>query len=424
MRFAVITLVSLFLYACCLHAQTVSVGAFLATAEKDVSVEAQNEKVDFLEGSSKMMPVIDDIEIRIRNEGFYFDRQRYSLRVEPRGIGETKAGRELYRANVNFNQQRKDLLVTRALNDRYSLVVELLEKECRLKLHKELVVLYEDKLKVLQQKSGNIKFDITDLIAAEDRLTRLKFEGIERERSIKQLKKKIALYLGVDTLTAFDTTGFITVDFISDWVTNTDFSLDTNNVYLKYDRVDFQQSMSRLNLEEAEGRRYVSFFEFSYDHDRMLEELEEKTPERNEAYSMEIGIRIPYINSDRHDINRRKLSYLSDKEDYMELKRDLERRMQKDVGDIKVLVSQYYFLKARGDDVNAESSLKKFMEMEGVDPLILLEIKESILENEEDKMQIEFDILRNYIRVLDVTGMLPKKPLRNYLSLKQEVIKQ
>ncbi len=422
MRFAVITVVSLFICLIHTHAQTVSIGAFLATAEKDVSVGAQKEKVEFLEGSSKNMPVIDDIEVRIRNEAYQFDEQRYSLRVEPRGIGETKAGRDLYRTRTGYNRQRKELLITRALKDRYSLVVELLAKECMLQLQKELVVLYEDKLKVLEQKSGDLKFDLTDLIRVENKLTRFKFENIERERSVNRLKKEIGGYLSREDFTAFDTAGFVTVKSISEWIEKNNFSLDTNNVYLKYDRLNFQLAENRLNLETAEGRRYISFFEFGYDHGRMKEELDEKTPERNEAFIMNLGIRIPYINTDRHDINRRKLTYLSDKEDYLELKRELKERMEKDVGDIKVLVSQYSFLDARGSDVNAESSLKRYMEMEGVDPLILLEIRESIIENDIQKEKIKFDILRNYIRVIDVTGQLSQKPHRNYLSLKQEVI--
>jgi len=422
MRFAVITTVSLFIYVSYIHAQTVSIGTFIATAEKDVSVEAQKEKVEFLKESSKSMPVIDDIEVRIRNEAFQFDEQRYSLRVEPRGIGETKAGRELYRTRSGYNNQRKELLITRALKDRYSVVAELLAKECMLQLQKELVVLYEDKLQVLQQKSGDIKFDLTDLIKVENKLTQLKFENIERERSINRLKKEIGGYLSLEDFTAFDIAGFVTVQSISDWIEKNDFSLDTNNVYLKYDRLNFQLAENRLNLETAEGRRYINFFEFGYDHGRMQNELDEKTPERNQAFIMNLGIRIPYINTDRHDINRRKLTYLSDKENYFELKRELEERMEKDVEDIKLLVSQYTFLEARGSDVNAESSLKRYMEMEGVDPLILLEIRESIIENDIKKKKIKFDILRNYIRVIDVTGQLSQKPLRNYLSLKQEVI--
>ena len=83
-------------------------------------------------------------------------------------------------------------------------------------------------------------------------------------------------------------------------------------------------------------------------------------------------------------------------------------------------MSQYQFLEARKNDVDAESSLKRYLEMEGVDPLILLSIRESILDNDIELLEIKFSILRNYIRVLDTSGELSRKPLKNYLSMKQE----
>ena len=45
-----------------------------------------------------------------------------------------------------------------------------------------------------------------------------------------------------------------------------------------------------------------------------------------------------------------------------------------------------------------------------------------MIENEIRLNRIKFDIIRNYIRVVDVTGHLFDKPFRNYLSVKQEAV--
>jgi hypothetical protein len=112
------------------------------------------------------------------------------------------------------------------------------------------------------------------------------------------------------------------------------------------------------------------------------------------------------------------------RDNYDELKKELRERIKKDIQDIKLLVSQYEFLEARKNDVNAESSLKRYLEMEGIDPILLLSIKEDILKNDIDKERIKHDIFRNYIRIIDATGMICKRPFRNYLHMNKEIITQ
>ena len=417
-----------------IQAQTAPVSTFILTALKDGDLKDQKDIIDYLEGSSANMPIIDDIEVRIRNEAFKFDRQRYSLRVEPRGLGETRASKEYYKATIKYQKQKKDVVEHELLTDRYTFIIELLNYQAIYRLHKDLITLYEDRIKVLQTQMEDTKIDLSDIIKAEDKLSRFKFENLERERRIKKMEEKIAKYLKEEGLTTFDTTGFIDVENIGKEVDTVTYTIDKNNVYLEYDHRDFQLAKSRYNLETAEGRRYINFFQFSYDHDNMMDEWEIKEDNEtlpdylkqdynlNRAYIMEVGLRIPFFNIDRHDIHRRKMNYLKAKEDWKDLERTLERRLEKDVEDIRLLVSQYNFLKARRDDVQAESSLKKYLEMDGVDPLILLSIRESIIENDIELEKIKFDIFRNYIRLLDTSGKISEKPLVNYLSMNREII--
>ena len=101
-----------------------------------------------------------------------------------------------------------------------------------------------------------------------------------------------------------------------------------------------------------------------------------------------------------------------------------ELKMNKDESDIRALIRQYEFLTARENEVDAEASLKKYLELSGVDPLVLLSIKENLIKNSVEKKGVYFSILRNFIYVLDATGQLSRSPLRNYLSQQREVITQ
>jgi hypothetical protein len=408
------------------YAQQAPISTFILTALDDGDLKDQKKNIAYLEGSSANMPIIDDIEARVRNRAFEFDKQRYTLRVEPRGFGETRASTKYYKTTVKHQKQKKDVLVNELLTDRYNYIIELLNRQTLYNMNNGLITVYEDRIKVLQKQMENMECDLNDIIKAEDKLTQLKFENIERKRRINRMKEKIGKEIKDNSFTGFDTSGFVDIEGINKEVNTTAFTVDKNNVYLEYDRLDFQRAKSRYDLENAEGRRYLSYLEFSYDHGERFDELERKKEGKeydlNRTYLMELGIRIPYINVDRHDIHRRKLSYLRAKEDYKAMRRRLERRTEKDVEDIKLLVSQYNFLTARRDDVKAESSLKKYLEMDGVDPLILLSIRESIIENDIELEKIKFDIFRNYIRLLDASGKISEKPLRNYLSMNKAVM--
>lgn len=409
-----------------IYAQTAPVSTFILKALKQGDLKDQKKIISYLEGSSGNMPVVDDIEARIRNRAFEFDRQRYTLRVEPRGLGETRASKNYYNATVKRQKQKKDVMEHEFLTDRYTFIIELLNRQAMYRLHKKLITIYEDRINVLQNQAEGMKCDLSEIIKAEDKLTELKFENIEQDRRIKKMENNVAKELKDDGLTTFDTSGFIDVESIGRNIDTATFTIDKSNVYLKYDQLDFKREKTRYNLETAEGRRFLSFLEFSYDHGSLVDEVDRKSEGKdydfNRAYLMEVGIRIPYINVDRHDMHRRKMNYLKAKEDCKDLERKLKGRLKKDVEDIKLLVSQYGFLKARRDDVKAESSLKKYLEMDGVDPLILLSIRESIIENDIELEKIKFDIFRNYIRLLDTSGKISDKPLVNYLSMSREIM--
>lgn len=414
---------------------TMDIGTFLLSVQEDSSLAIQNEINSFLERSSPTIPIIDDIEFRIRNQAYRFDAQRYSLRLSPRGLGESIANKNVRNADVSYNKQRKKVLTSKLLFNRYYLIIELLYHQTIINYYKDLTVLYEDKISVLKKLVSSLDFDLNDIVSAENKLTKTRLDIINFEKNIALLKKGFLPLMGIqicfnpayDTFNTFDTTGLVTVEYIQEFIQQSKFVIDSENVFLKNDLLEFQLAENRYKLEIAESKRFISFFEFAYDHGERMDELARKNDGKdydlNRAFIMDIGFRIPYFNTDRNDINRRKLAYLSGREDFVELKRELDYRINKDSDDITNLVSQYTYLKARKNDVNAESSLKRYLETEGVDPLALLSLKESIINNDINMEEIKFNILRNYIRILEVTGKLSQEPYRNYLSLNQEVLK-
>jgi hypothetical protein len=184
-------------------------------------------------------------------------------------------------------------------------------------------------------------------------------------------------------------------------------------------RLDLDLEQKKYELERAESRQYISYLGFGYDNDEMISQIEKRNKDKehdlNSAYSIQLGIRIPYLTDAQHDIIRRKIALVSAKDEYDQLKRELKDQIDKDLKDLKSFIAQYRYLKAREQEVDAKSSLKKYLQLSGVNPTILLSIQESILKNQINRSKTEFSIYRNYIQVIDVTGELSKWPLKNFL---------
>jgi hypothetical protein len=398
----------------------VSIDSFLATAYRDSSVISQKRQIDGLSGRYDGLPFVDNIEFRFQNRAWNIQQQRYTLRLEPRGIGETGAGRHYTNSQSVRNEQNMELLVNTALTDRYANVLDLMEQKAADCLNSELMLVYEDRIKVLESKKYDPNFDLTILIETEQELSKLHSQNFEKQSSIKLLQREATMFLGDSTFTEFDTSGFVSIDSVISFVERTQFVLDTNNVYLKRYRREFELDKARFDLDKAENRRYISYTEFSYDNGDMRDEIDRKNTgkyyDMKNAYAVEIGVSIPDVTLSRYDMTRRKAAFLSSQAEYEGLKRSLQKKMERDVEDIRSFIGQYRYLLARENEVDAEASLKKYMEINGADPLVLLSIKEGLLKNAIKLMEVRFGILRNYINVLDVTGLLSKKPLVNYLS--------
>ncbi|HAJ79721.1 MAG TPA: hypothetical protein DCO75_08105 [Fibrobacteres bacterium] len=413
---------------CCIsvYGQATPVKKILFTSFSDQTVNTQEEKIKCLDGSFLGVPFIDDVELKLRNSQFDINYMRYTLQVKPKGFGETGALYHYNRSLFDKTDQKKKLLVNEALKERYLLVIDFWEQENVLQMYDDLITLYDDKIKVMETRTFDTKFDLNDLIIAENENTRLRAQRFDLQKLIGLISDTAGYYLGDTSFNSFDTAGLVDIETIIGLIDKTSFSLDTNNVYLENLRLDFQLARTRYDLEKAQSRRYINDLSFAYNNGSYLDEINKRNADKSyntdKAYFFEVGFKIPDLTLSHLQVNKKEADLLTAKEDYEQLKRDLANKMKKDLADIRSLLSQYKFMKARENEVDATASLKKYLQMTGIDPLVLLSTKESIVKNRITMAKIRFDILRNYIHVMDITGELSRQPLVNYLSLSREVI--
>ena len=398
----------------------------LQSAHNDRVVLSQDQEYAISGRSYSGIPGIDDIELRIRNSAFNPDNFRYSIRVNPRGLFETRAASRYNSSIITNKDMKRMLLLNTAVYNRYLLFVDLLEQETMHALYLELVTLYDDRISVMENSSFGEDFRLEKLVKAEHDRTKEKIYTYEIEKYISVLKQRARIFLNDSSFSGFDTTGLVSIETIMKRIETTDFELDTNNVYMDVYRSRLGLAEARFNLEKAESRRYIDLLSFTYDNGDMVDEIDRKYRSKdydlNKAYALEVGVRIPNLTTSRHELNKRKADLLSEVEKYEQVRETLSEKVRKDLADLEQLIAQYRYLKARETEVDAEASLKKFLQIDGIDPMILLEIKENIIKNKINRTKIKYGILRNYLYVIDNAGMLSDSPMRNYLAENEDVI--
>jgi hypothetical protein len=405
---------------CALPASEAKVSQYLNTAYDDIAVKRQNERLSLIESSRAGLPFLDDVSFRVRNEAFNFGAQRYSLRLEPLGFGETMSRRKLLKTQQEYRRLRQRFTLNSVLLKRYEETIDFLEKQAELSLLKETQALCEDRVYVLGKLTGKPDFDLEKLIDSENSLTKATIDVIEQEKKLGYAVDRIQNLLCDTTFSGFDTAGIIGMDAIRLFTSGISDTVDSFNLYLRNEKLRFSVSKSEYMNDAAKERNFLDFVEVSFDTREYINEKSNMSEgdayNLNKSWIIEAGFRIPGITTDRYDMARTRIRFAESEQDYRIMEQELILSMKKDAEDIRVLMEQYVFLQARENDVKAESSLKKYLEMDGVDPVRLLSIKESIIRNKMQKTNIRFSILRNYIRILDASGALSQEPVRNYLS--------
>jgi hypothetical protein len=407
-------------------AEPVKLGQLLSTAKNAVDVTIEQEKSDYLKNTRTFVPLIRDAELRVGSKFSAFNRPEYTIRVQPVGFGETRSTKMMMNALSGQASEAKLLRLNEALLDRYEMGLTYLEYSRTYELQEQLIVVYEDRIKVLEKKVFSNSADLSMVIDAEDALTKLKSDHIELGREIRVLQNKITSLLCNKLFSGIDTSGFKSVSLLAAEVDTMVLVPDTNNVYMNYYRAELNLTKCRYELERAESRQYIPYMDFSFDQDEYVKQYGDKKDSKKynfkKAYSVEVGLKIPFFNYDRQTIARRKVEFLSDKESCEKARVEMEDQMYKDIEDIKALNALYKHLQKRELEVDAEASLKKYLQMSGVDPAMVLSIKESVLKNSIKLENVKFSLMRNYIRVLNLSGKLLEQPLRNYVSSNSELV--
>ncbi len=393
----------------------IGIDDYLKTAANDETLGFQNEKIAFLKTSSSNTPFLNEVELRVKIDEFKSDRQTYAARFKPNGWGEAEDGRRVYGATLAYNEAHGNELFCRALKARYMTVIDYLFNRDAVELNEKLMILYEDRVTVLKRMAGSHDFDGNDLIDAENDIIKLQLDLIDLKNKIANIEDEIRRNAPSGQI-EFGTEKIVDIEYMRKFAGETMKSEAVENVYTQNARLNSELAAARYRLERSENRKYIRFVEAEYDLD--------DRDDFEKAFSIQVGFSIPIVNPNRLDVNRRKLASLKAKSEYENKKKSAGEKIAVLSRALKRLIAQHDVLAAKKKDSGAESSYKIYRKVDGISPLILLKLKESMLKTDIAVIKTRHRLYTKYFTLLDISGKLSEKPVKNYLSANLEEIAQ
>lgn len=381
---------------------------FLGSSRFDLSLNPSKAKLDFLKENNFNGPWINRVEFRTRSNDANISQEDFRFRLTPGNPGEIKANNRYYDKqvallNIEYQDELNDALIFR-----YSLAIDhIFEFGRKANLEKQLAI-NRQLIDMMSSSTGAYNMDIGDLVDAESDELDMKL-GIESSKiSLHEIEYLIKEFYDFSGELDWSQTGLIEIKDILNLFA--EFKGKSSGQHINLVKLDQEHALAaeRFNIEKSESLRNIGYFQAEYDTDR--------GNEASDHFGYQIGIRIPIVNPDKPQLNRRKLALMDD-EAVMEREKDEYRRnLELAVLRMEHYRTQYNEIELKLEEVSQQNYISLNRPGKTIKISDLIKMNEFYNELLDKKNSVEKNIYSTYIKYLDLNGKLTELPMRNYLS--------
>lgn len=351
---------------------------------------------DFLSDHKFGSPWLRDLDFRVRSSGSQIGVEEYRMRLGLINPLEIKANRDYKRLMDRQLGAERLEVINNVMLRRYEILLE----HAFLSRKKDLLESRENEL----QKQSNLLLgaqgSLNDLIDVEESLTKLGLESIGLDHKIELVMSSVSSS-GVRNLEwgSFDV---IPIDTI--WQRTREIEWSNGMLHDRALR-SLAQKEQLLKIDQAEAFSNIGFIQGEYDLDRG------DAPADHLGFQM--GLTIPIFNSDKPQLERKKLALIDDQVE-LETSVSVEKeRVDYMISEMETSYLQLMLLAKRSQKLNEYRQLNSAISGD-LDTYIKLSELEYFIR--EKTLNYESAIRMNYIRLLHLKGKLAESPLINYLS--------
>ena len=369
----------------------------LSSQFSEYELSVLDARKDLLEENKFNSPWFRELDFRVRSNDTEVDLEDYRLRLGLLNPKEIKANRKYYQLLLDQQSLERKKLINDILLRRYELLIEHFYISNTLTINAG----YVQELQQLRDLVINETSDIAEVVDLEMEITKLEL----RNTNLRQQLEIVQLGLGIAENNS--------LKWNNDHVVN---PLDVNNIISLNSGdnrplgvLEIEQELEReetiLSIKKAESFSNLGYIQAEYDSDR--------GNDFERHFGFQIGIQIPVFNRDRPNIQRRQLEIVEDRAELEMIKQEELVRFSEYKSNIKHLVDQYAIVEksfSKLDTLKAlttqnGATIKSYSALAEYDYFLLSR-----------GITLQSNLLRQYVQLLHLQGILSDEPYVNYLS--------
>jgi hypothetical protein len=404
-------------------AQNISTTIILASATDDRRVQHNLQITDFAKTLNYTLPYLKKVEGRIGINGSALrdtifgglrNEDYYGISISPNSLLERKQQFAMKEAQVSVYAAENRVLLQQALLERYQLLATIYFGEKLLVERGKLVPILQKKhetVRAMIEQGVDIK--IKDVMDTENDRNYLFLALIEIENNLALQLKKTKQFVGTAN-TNIDFSTIIDIPKIAETVQLLKASGLIENPLLHYKKIQQDFAVAKYNIENAQNRQIFEFAQIGYQHPIAVEVLPKRINISNN-FSLRFGVQLPILGNSNKKRAEALLQQREAENSFSTTALLNERAIELQYVKVENLIKQH-----RACTEKAEQSLfKKLLTnqklMAQITVLEIVEVQISQLKLEIRCVEIAQDLMNEYIRLLDLTGAMSARPLKNYL---------
>lgn len=390
----------------------IDLNVLLAGANRDDALKLYQAQIDFLGEEKLSSPWIHRVEFRTRTNDFNLSQEDFRFRIAPTNPAEIRANKDYFRAQQELTDTRYQLALNEALVDRYETFVTWVYLwNYKASVEQEILIV-EDILLIYRSSVNSLQFDYEDYLEKEKdkTLLELKLRNIDHEIENEKFRiREVFKYSG----NINPETEMISIQSIRNIMEENAIISDSSHLKL----LETEQELALANIDykvdKAKNRRNIGYIQAEFDSERgdIFEE----------HMGFQVGIRLPITNPDRPDDKRTRLDLIDDQFDSQLEGQWLKIKRAQAEANMNYLMETQRFLHSKIEVFN--ESIQQTQSFSD-NPMVLLKNMENKNQLQLKLIEIESEIYFTYLNLLDLFGVLPQLPLRNYLSEGLNVVEQ
>lgn len=388
----------------------ISVKDILTSVQKERRVTTSSQSLDFLNKLDYRIPILKDLGLKYGTDDLTNSRRQYSASFGFNNFKMIKEQQAIKSAQSSVYQSKRDLVLSQVVQERYMNIVDVHFTETILSQQRTLDTFLNQKNTVLKTSlQKGIPIKVKDLVETEDDIRSLQVAAAEMDNIRLLSYQRIKEYMGVQSPFTLVSNSFVTVAKLEE-------VLNGIKANRNYQTAELKMSQSRMNLSQAELRLEEASFKQFFDGFQLIYEHKNKTELSTQDFSFRVGFNIPLKGNLRPKQNELLLDIKEAESEYQMTFYETDRETKTQILRIENLLKQYRLCLESLNKSLSNSLLSNPSVMATLSPSDIIDLKIIQQKKNIELVKSEFELVKEYIKLLDITGDLTYSPYRNFLS--------